>query len=326
MDHEEWIDALNLAKKRITDQECSGYLLKFRNLAKKMSESIILKNHMHGFSKYRFCFHGDDATSWLCKALKCSSEHGVSIGNQLLDLGIIHHITDEQVFMKDKNWYQFSSVSPRMSFRMEPVSPHSSESKSSLPVAKKTVSFQNNHSDCEDNLDPLEIDCTMSDEIVESDSGADDYQSVEVNRRTSQSVYATRIGLSALQMKIESLDAASAMQKNIIHSLMASVTLLLLGGMVSELCHSFINVSDAFQLRRSCSIISVIAAAIVLFPHMVPGALAQQTAAAVAESSKRRESAETCMSIADDCEDSMDSPRNDTVPSGPFTEQETGMF
>ncbi|NEP46120.1 MAG: mechanosensitive ion channel, partial [Okeania sp. SIO2H7] len=70
-------------------------------------DGVEIKDRRYGFNLYPKCFVGSDAVKWLMRTQKSGIKAAISIGQLLLDRGIIHHVLDEHDFKNESLFYRF---------------------------------------------------------------------------------------------------------------------------------------------------------------------------------------------------------------------------
>lgn len=58
-------------------------------------------------SFYKQCFIGSEAVEWMEKAYILSKSEAIRLGQELIDLKIIHHVTDDHNFKDGYFFYRF---------------------------------------------------------------------------------------------------------------------------------------------------------------------------------------------------------------------------
>lgn len=79
-------------------------------LALKLASLLDIRDRTYRFKTYPQCFVGAEATTVMAKALGCSAEQAVSIGQDLGTLGLLAHVTHDHDF-KNENLYFRLAVS-----------------------------------------------------------------------------------------------------------------------------------------------------------------------------------------------------------------------
>ncbi|KAK3243686.1 hypothetical protein CYMTET_46674 [Cymbomonas tetramitiformis] len=74
----------------------------------RMRNEISVKNRRYHFSVYEKCFVGERAVKWLSQSCALDGPEAVKLGNRMLFLGLLHHVTHEHVFRDAYFFYRFS--------------------------------------------------------------------------------------------------------------------------------------------------------------------------------------------------------------------------
>ncbi|KAK9834527.1 hypothetical protein WJX74_003723 [Apatococcus lobatus] len=78
------------------------------NLAEDMKASLNIRDRKHHFRTYRQCFVGEEAVSWMLqRKIAIDAEHAVRIGNDMMKLGLFHHVKFEHAFRNKGYFYRF---------------------------------------------------------------------------------------------------------------------------------------------------------------------------------------------------------------------------
>lgn len=112
-----WLERLKKARAMPDIMEASGEAEKLRTLAKRMREGLVVRQHVSRFRFYARTFLGSNAIAWIMKDKQCTASQATNIGNRLMNLGFIHHVTYEHLFCSTGNLlYRFSDeIAPTMS-------------------------------------------------------------------------------------------------------------------------------------------------------------------------------------------------------------------
>lgn len=72
------------------------------------ANGVIIKDRQIWFTRHAKCFVGSAAVDWMVeKGHAASREDAVSVGNQMIESDIIHHVSDEKSFQDDNVWYRY---------------------------------------------------------------------------------------------------------------------------------------------------------------------------------------------------------------------------
>mmetsp|Transcript_12443 Transcript_12443/g.31899 ORF Transcript_12443/g.31899 Transcript_12443/m.31899 type:complete len:717 (-) Transcript_12443:252-2402(-) len=78
-------------------------------LAHAMSIQLDIRDRTYLLSTYRNCFIGEEAVKWLIAAKHAKDEkQALVLGNRILDLGLIEHVTRDHAFKNDHLFYHFT--------------------------------------------------------------------------------------------------------------------------------------------------------------------------------------------------------------------------
>ena len=106
----QWEDALHMAKYSQSNQQDCGDLGKLLEFACAMKAGIKIKDRMYYLKVFTECFIGTEATDWIRRTVGCSVPQAVSIGDRMLNCGLIHHVTFEHPFCNHPFFYRFSEI------------------------------------------------------------------------------------------------------------------------------------------------------------------------------------------------------------------------
>ena len=70
-------------------------------------DGIEIKDRKYNFLNYPKCFVGSEAVRWMQKQYLLSPSAAVSLGQELINLQIIHHVADDHDFKNDYLFYSF---------------------------------------------------------------------------------------------------------------------------------------------------------------------------------------------------------------------------
>ena len=75
-------------------------------------DGLPIRDRTFGFRTFRQCFTGLEAVRWLMHRERATREEAVRLGQQLLAMGIIHHVLDEHNFEDALYFYRFREDDP----------------------------------------------------------------------------------------------------------------------------------------------------------------------------------------------------------------------
>lgn len=71
------------------------------------NNGIEIKDRKYRLTTYSKCFIGLEAVQWMEKEYILSKSEAIRLGQELIDLKIIHHVTDDHDFKNDYFFYRF---------------------------------------------------------------------------------------------------------------------------------------------------------------------------------------------------------------------------
>ncbi|MDJ0516684.1 MAG: mechanosensitive ion channel [Trichodesmium sp. MO_231.B1] len=71
------------------------------------ANGVSIKNRQHRWDVYSKCFVGSEAVKWLMETQKIDLNEAISIGQLLIDRGLIHHVVDRHGFKNQNLFYRF---------------------------------------------------------------------------------------------------------------------------------------------------------------------------------------------------------------------------
>ncbi len=107
----ELVDCVTLLPQQsLTEAEIAALVTQMRG-----KDGLEIKDRRYGLSFYSKCFVGSEAVDWLIQTQKATREEAMRIGQMLVELGMIHHVTDEHPFEDEHLYYRFYVDEPNMS-------------------------------------------------------------------------------------------------------------------------------------------------------------------------------------------------------------------
>ena len=70
-------------------------------------EGIKIQDRRYKLSSYPLCFVGNEAVKWIENRYLLSKPEAIRLGQELIDLKIIHHVTDDHNFKDESLFYRF---------------------------------------------------------------------------------------------------------------------------------------------------------------------------------------------------------------------------
>ncbi|MBL1210633.1 hypothetical protein [Geminocystis sp. GBBB08] len=71
------------------------------------NKGLEIKDRKYRLTTYPLCFIGSEAVKWMEKNYIISKSEAITLGQELMDLKIIHHVTDDHNFKNDYLFYRF---------------------------------------------------------------------------------------------------------------------------------------------------------------------------------------------------------------------------
>ena len=83
---------------------------RLEDIATELQKGVEIKDRAYRWRKYKRCFLGSDAVSWLqSHVMDCESEAGaLKLGNEMIRFGFFHHVVDEHMLENKYLFYRFS--------------------------------------------------------------------------------------------------------------------------------------------------------------------------------------------------------------------------
>lgn len=72
-----------------------------------MHHEVTVVDRFYHLIRYRKCFLGSEAVLWLIHDQKCSQEEAVCLGNRMIDMGLLHHVSHEHFLCNAYLFYRF---------------------------------------------------------------------------------------------------------------------------------------------------------------------------------------------------------------------------
>ena len=73
----------------------------------RCENGITIQDRRYRFSNYPLCFVGNEAVKWIENRYLLSKPEAIRLGQELINLKIIHHVTDEHDFKNEYLFYRF---------------------------------------------------------------------------------------------------------------------------------------------------------------------------------------------------------------------------
>ncbi|MEL6553393.1 MAG: mechanosensitive ion channel domain-containing protein [Cyanobacteria bacterium J06621_11] len=70
-------------------------------------EGLSIRDRKFRLTTYPSCFVGSEAVAWIAKTQRATHAEAIRLGQMLIELGIIHHVTDEHGFKDEYLFYSF---------------------------------------------------------------------------------------------------------------------------------------------------------------------------------------------------------------------------
>ncbi|WP_264323542.1 mechanosensitive ion channel domain-containing protein [Romeriopsis navalis] len=88
--------------KSVTEDEIGQLIQQMRG-----PEGVSIQDRRFRLTVHPKCFVGSEAVTWIVDTQKATREAAVQIGQLLVELGIVHHVTDEHAFRDEYLFYRF---------------------------------------------------------------------------------------------------------------------------------------------------------------------------------------------------------------------------
>ena len=88
--------------KTLTETELEALVAAMRG-----ADGVEIKDRRYRGNVYPQCFIGAEAVEWLAQRIQKTRQEAISIGQMLIDSGIIHHVIDDYPFQDDYSFYRF---------------------------------------------------------------------------------------------------------------------------------------------------------------------------------------------------------------------------
>ena len=108
-DCDKWFTALHNAHSYLSDFYLCADKLYLIDVALRMKSGVSLRERVYRLSIHYRCFVGSEGVAWIMNDQQCSSDEAVAIGNRLVGLKIIYHVTYEHLFCNAFFFYRFDS-------------------------------------------------------------------------------------------------------------------------------------------------------------------------------------------------------------------------
>jgi hypothetical protein len=105
-----WLHALEFAKQHLSAQRANGSYKRLLDLAARMHQAVPVADRFYHLIRYRQCLLGSEAVLWLIHDQRCSQDGAVELGNQMIDLGVLHHVAHEHFLCHSYLFYRFDGI------------------------------------------------------------------------------------------------------------------------------------------------------------------------------------------------------------------------
>lgn len=106
---QDWLIALKNAR-NFSESVGKSEVDRLEDIALKMRNNVDARIRLFRFKLLPRCFIGRRAVRFISEYEACTKSQAVVIGQKLLNLGLIRHITNEHVFCNKKLFYQFPPI------------------------------------------------------------------------------------------------------------------------------------------------------------------------------------------------------------------------
>lgn len=90
-----------------TQTDTNRISLRQLGLEMRSEKGVDIKTRRHKLKLYQRCFLGNEAVDWIVQRVKVSRQDAVTLGQKMLEKGIIHHVLDEHQFKDEGLFYRF---------------------------------------------------------------------------------------------------------------------------------------------------------------------------------------------------------------------------
>ena len=107
VDCEKWMSAMQSSRHYLTDfifRNDSRFLV---DIAKRMLTSVSIRERVYNLNIYYRCFVGSEAVHWIVNDQHCTLDQAMRIGDTLLRVKVIYHVTHEHMFCNGHYFYRF---------------------------------------------------------------------------------------------------------------------------------------------------------------------------------------------------------------------------
>ena len=73
----------------------------------RSEKGITIQDRRYRFSNYSLCFVGNEVVKWMENHYSLSKSEALKLGQELIDLKIIHHVHDDHNFKDEYLFYRF---------------------------------------------------------------------------------------------------------------------------------------------------------------------------------------------------------------------------
>lgn len=131
-ERDKWHRSLESAMDYLSKQQSNGSFQRLLDLAARMHHAVPAMDRFYHLIRYRKCVLGSEAVLWLIHDQRCSQDEAVALGNQMIDLGFLHHVSHEHFLCHAYLFYRFNlpALAESDHFRLQLDSSGSSSSSS----------------------------------------------------------------------------------------------------------------------------------------------------------------------------------------------------
>lgn len=106
-ERKKWYHSLESATQHLSIQLANGSHRRLLDLAARMHHAVPVMDRFYHLIRYRKCLLGSEAVLWLIHDQRCSQDEAIALGNQMIDLGFLHHVTFEHFLCHAYLFYRF---------------------------------------------------------------------------------------------------------------------------------------------------------------------------------------------------------------------------
>ena len=109
-ERDKWRRALEESMHDVSLQKENGTYQRLLDMAARMHQEVPVMDRFYHLIRYRKCILGSEAVLWLIHDQKCSQEVAIALGNQMISLGFLHHVSHEHFLCHAYLFYRFNFI------------------------------------------------------------------------------------------------------------------------------------------------------------------------------------------------------------------------